>query len=509
VEITESEAADPIRNIRLVGSTFLATHQAQPFHPLYTERLEPFRNLRFMDWGRTNASPLTTWAQRTTPQSNTQARDQGAALELMIALSNQLGQEPWICIPHAADDDFVRQAARLIRDTLDPSLRVWVEYSNETWNTAGPFSQTVYVQDEGEALALDPNRYTAGQMFAAMRSARIWAIFEEEFGADYASRVHPVLATQGGNTFVTETRFRALNDPALNPGRHMPRALAIAPYFGTVFTPDMIAEDGHPTVDDLLNIDAPNYINFDARDQVSAHLAIANEQGCELVCYEGGQHYVGIFGAENDDALTAVLHAANRDPRMHGLYLDYLDMLMEEGVTLFSNFSYVGTHGKFGSWGVLETQDQDNATAHKYRALLDWIDGSPLTGWIVGMPAAGNSRHREWIATFNHDVTGQFSDANLASTGSLAGGVDLTWRVEGSKVRLVAAPVAENSSGTVGVGIDGPLSGAAGGPLAGPITGAAATVAFHPAGDANRDGVTDLVDVLLLGNAVVGAATLP
>ncbi len=51
-------------------------------------------------------------------------------------------------------------------------------------------------------------------------------------------------------------------------------------------------------------------------------LAIASflVYGSRLVPYEGGQHLVGIRGAENDDALTALLTAANADPRMGKLY---------------------------------------------------------------------------------------------------------------------------------------------------------------------------------------------
>ena len=37
----------------------------------------------------------------------------------MIELANLTDKDAWICIPHLADDDYVTQAARLIRDTLE------------------------------------------------------------------------------------------------------------------------------------------------------------------------------------------------------------------------------------------------------------------------------------------------------------------------------------------------------------------------------------------------------
>lgn len=48
-----------------------------------------------------------------------------------ISKSNK--KDIWINIPHAADDEYVTNLAKLIKDKLDPSLKVYVEYSNEVW----------------------------------------------------------------------------------------------------------------------------------------------------------------------------------------------------------------------------------------------------------------------------------------------------------------------------------------------------------------------------------------
>lgn len=370
IEIHQSSAGDPIRNLRVIPEAFAATHETQPFHPLYKQRLGPFVNLRYMDWGRTNASPLATWADRTTPSSFTQARRQGVALEFMADLANELDQDPWVCIPHAADDEYVRECARLLRDRVESGRKIYIEYSNETWNSAGPFGQTVYVQDRGEALGLAADRWTAGQRYCSLRSVQIWSIFEEEFGGD--ERLVKVLATQAVNTNITMLRTNALNDPALNPERVMPDALAIAPYFGRVYTPSMISADGYPSVDVVVTTVSQGIIAA-SPSYIRQQKAIADGQGWRLIAYEGGQHFVGGAGAENDQMLTDILIAANRDPRMYDRYTEYLNMLKDEGVELFSNFSFVGAPSKWGSWGVLEYQDQDPAQAHKYRALVDWI----------------------------------------------------------------------------------------------------------------------------------------
>lgn len=385
LDILTSSAADPIRNIHYVVPEDETTFTTEPFHPLYRERLAPFGPLRYMDWQATNAQEIGTWARRSQPGFFTQSLPGGVALEVLADFANLMHRDAWVCIPHAADDDFVRQMARLLRDRVDPALKIYVEYSNETWNTAGPFSQTVYVQDQGVARNLDPDRWRAGQYFAAVRSVEIWRIFREEFGAQADARLVEVLASQNGGAGPTQMRVEALNNPALNPDRIMPKALAVAPYFGIVYRPDMLTA-GYPTVDDLATTTSIALIQG-LRPGLAADRETTRFQGWKLVCYEGGQHFVGGAGAENDQTLTDILIATNRDPRMYDRYTEYLDMLQEEGVELFESFSYVSDPGKYGSWGALEYQEQPPAEAPKYRALADWIarqaQADSGEGWVV------------------------------------------------------------------------------------------------------------------------------
>ena len=58
----------------------------------------------------------------------------------MIDLGNELEKDIWLNIPHLADDAFVRAMAEAVRDSLDPALKVYVEFSNEVWNSQ--FSQS-------------------------------------------------------------------------------------------------------------------------------------------------------------------------------------------------------------------------------------------------------------------------------------------------------------------------------------------------------------------------------
>ncbi|MBK6374693.1 MAG: hypothetical protein IPF67_16600 [Saprospiraceae bacterium] len=40
-------------------------------------------------------------------------------------------KDPWICIPHLADDEYIIQLAKYLNANLDPSLKLHLEYSNE------------------------------------------------------------------------------------------------------------------------------------------------------------------------------------------------------------------------------------------------------------------------------------------------------------------------------------------------------------------------------------------
>jgi hypothetical protein len=85
------------------------------------------------------------------------------------------------------------------------------------------------------------------------------------------------------------------------------------------------------------------------------------------------QHAVGVGGAENNEALTKVLTAANRSERMGRLYDRYLDAWRDVGGgDVCCIFSSVGAFSKWGSWGLIEHYTDDTP---KYRAVLRRVSG--------------------------------------------------------------------------------------------------------------------------------------
>jgi hypothetical protein len=80
--------------------------------------------------------------------------------------------------------------------------------------------------------------------------------------------------------------------------------------------------------------------------------AVADKYGLKLVCYEVGQHLVGVGGGENNEDLTKLLIAANHHSRMGGIYTKYLDAWHDLDGGLMCIFSSVATSSKWGSWGL-------------------------------------------------------------------------------------------------------------------------------------------------------------
>lgn len=366
LRLTETDPSDPVRNIRVILPGFENTYEQQPFHPDFLKRWERFSTLRFMDFQRTNNSKQADWADRGTPTFQTQGDDGGVALEYMIQLSNTLGADPWFCMPHLASDDYVRSFARMVRARLDPARKVYVEYSNECWN--GIFEQARYCRDKGKELGLSDNDYQAQLRYYSKRSVEIFRIWEEVFGG--ADRLVRVLAAQSANPWTSEQVMD------FEDAYERADVLGIAPYFGNALgDPKRQNEVARMTVDEVLDRCA-EFI-AEGKATIAKQAELARQRGLRLVAYEGGQHLVGYGGAENNEKLTELFHAANRHPRMRQLYLDYLAGWKHSGGTLMAVFSSMGTYSKWGSWGLLEYHGQSPAEAPKYQAVLEFLDVNP------------------------------------------------------------------------------------------------------------------------------------
>jgi hypothetical protein len=109
---------------------------------------------------------------------------------------------------------------------------------------------------------------------------------------------------------------------------------------------------------------------------MAAQRKLADQYQLKLLCYEAGQHLVGVGGGENNDTLTRLLQTANRHPRMGDCYRAYLDgWKTSGGGDLCCIFSSVGQFSKWGSWGLLEFADETSSP--KFEAVTRWNRENP------------------------------------------------------------------------------------------------------------------------------------
>jgi hypothetical protein len=312
-------------------------------------------------------------AQRITPGNNGTIEirfSPGVSLEHQIALSNELSANGWFCVPHLADETYIRNMAVLLRDTLKPGLKAYIEYSNEVWNWAPGFVQTRYALKKAAALGqTSADRYLR---YSGQRAGEIFKIFDEVYGTTLArQRLVRVIGAQSGSGDVQLGQV----------GVGGADALAIAPYFGGGLNNKVYNTQNWEslTTDQILDM-ARTAVVSDTLAGVKASARIAATYGVQLVAYEGGQHMGGGGDCNGDcsniEALQKKFQLANSHPRIKGLYKNMFkawSIAVGEVGGVFTAFSHIGMDSKYGSWGALQYQTVNRSTAWKYLALVENI----------------------------------------------------------------------------------------------------------------------------------------
>lgn len=385
--ITRSESSDPVRNIRVILPGYEDVYTDSPYHPDFLDTLRGFTVTRYSEWAPVNlnlADPNdlspTTWDSRTLPDDSLQSTENGVAWEHIIAISNAVNTSPWITVPHKADDDFIRQLAILLRDTLNPDLKVYLEYSNEVWNSDWPFKlQRDWANLQGMQLGLSSIDGEAGYRYTAKRSAELFKIFEDVFGAD-ADRVLNILAGFQPDTAVAEeilTTFNqsSMNGVSVNPWGVEADMFAIGAYFGGDNADGLFfsGQSGSAGIDQILDELAADLAD-DVVHNLTMHREMLAQWNLPIVSYEGGQSLWALTDASRaDSVLIGKLHEANRNQRMTAIYEDLFDAWFNNGGSLFMHYSLTSLYDQWASFGSLENQDQSLSTAPKQRALMELI----------------------------------------------------------------------------------------------------------------------------------------
>jgi fibronectin type 3 domain-containing protein len=351
--------------------------------------------LRFMNWSTTNDNPVQTWSQRTLPSAATQtgvlpllnyngtstgeATSTGTSWEYAIMLANAVHADMWINIPAQANDNYIQQLALLIKNgddvngvsypALSPDLNVYIEYSNETWNSQ--FNVYQYSMDAAVAEVVagaqpggtpsnlnydnlpltqnsDGTYVNAGTWqlrWTARRIVQISNIFGSVFGQSAINtRIRPVVSNLPNVT--NQANELAFIAAAYGPPSNYVYAVATATYANM---------DGPGNTPNTLNggNDNPNLTGNDVLENLSINGyaleglyqslgALARKYGLQMASYESGPDLSG----EQGDGGSGGKAQAELDPRFSNFLEQYYQAWFSNGGGPIIYFT-----GGVRSWG--------------------------------------------------------------------------------------------------------------------------------------------------------------
>ncbi len=371
--IETSDISDPIHNIRLLMPGTESTYETQPFYSLWLDKLGDFKTIRFMDWGSTNGwgqtseggfgdSTLFDWGQRSQMDYYTWTHSKGIPYEMMVKLMNDHDKDGWVCIPHTASEDYIRKMASYFRDSLHVDRHLYVEYSNEIWNFL--FPQAQWTNHYGCVVPGQP--WPEGTVQYIQINLDLWT-------DEYAGQLNRISRIVGVFTGWLDIAQRV----AFNVDPNTFDLISPTYYFGLTDSLELELDTlgSSATVQDVANFSResmPYYFNM----LQSIKHEVADSISKPIAFYEGGQHLT-----PNPFNITPTYEQAfldiHRDTSMYNLYQEWFDMIRTLDSTeqmLLMNFSFVShRNAAFGSWGVLESMDQDTSLipAPKYAAILN------------------------------------------------------------------------------------------------------------------------------------------
>ena len=501
IDNTLAGASTAVSNLHLIPTQYInpATGAAPLFREDFLRKISPFKVLRFMDWQAANGGGLPDLVPAPTPFNDPRTVDwidanvdpangqnaqgrasatmfgrtgiKGVPYEEIVALANVSKKDIWINIPDRATTNYVTQLGSLLKNDLDPTVNVYVEFSNELWNTTGNQRWQRVLQDAladtgGDHPVIDgadpDNNLRTIYRESAKKVTDFSAILRTQLGAGAAARIKPVLAGQTPAPQLLQYGLEYLaSQKGVAPGtgvdlRDVLGGIAVAPYVGNdLGAAELIKTDpngtpvkyasGQPALDAdgnailgpdptgkaqsldqtqaeqtrYLNWLFPNlqtYIESKLRFDVRSEKLLAGKYHLPLLSYEGGQHLIAFNGAYGTDLNGDFKIAANRDARMGMLFRELTDMWKQEtGGQLFNQFSLVSPYSNFGSWGLLE--DLTQTSSPKWDALLDELAGDANLDGVVDfndfqiLEASFNKSHTTWAdADFNLDGVVDYSD---------------------------------------------------------------------------------------------------
>ena len=385
IYVSGLDANSPLGDMHVVRSdqeSLLAAGEI--FNPEFTSKISAFDTLRYMDWMNTNATGVASWSDRTQLSYATWQGygDNNVPIEVMVALANKTRTNMWLNVPTKADDDYVRQMMTYVRDHLDPTLSVSLEYSNEVWNWG--FGQHSYALQQGSSLwdkdvdgdgVIDQNNpaehaMTNGSIYYGYRAAQVAIIASQVFAAD-PDRLHNILSPQTDWAGTEQYIFDGVARANVGTVSSLFDDYSITTYFGnlngntdadraSILSWARSGADGLTAAFAALKDGTGLSSGSGSLESLDAnfayHAAVAAREGINLVAYEGGVGLVAYnFSGAEQQEVTAFFSKIHADPRMGDFYTQMVSKFSAAGGKLLNAFNDAGGDSPSGTWGTLKS----------------------------------------------------------------------------------------------------------------------------------------------------------
>lgn len=431
------------------GTGFQNLHLYRPGYPsdgsrLFTDSWEHlmrrFDAVRFMDWGATNSNPIVSWSDRPRPSDAAKPSptiggrtgDVGLPIEFMVELCNRTGTDAWINVPVMADSAYVANLVKTVLygsdgtdpysttatnpvwKPLAPDLKLYLEYGNELWNSAGGFWGFHWLHAQSEALRAGSRTepiFFDGQAdewpslfrWAGWRAAQtaLWA--RSAAGeSNMTTRVRPVFEGQIGYHALAGNALDFLEQWYAKPRGDRTRTWRVkelfwgngsAPYANLASTKDSVFLPGV-------------YPESWIPKAVASDALLAAAYGLHRVAYEGGPSTETLPAGDR----AAVL----KDPRMKDLVVNHQRMWTRRGGELAVYYCAVGdnTWSFASTWTdtlspklqAIDAMRSDSATASTLgcvapcRARVDTLDELTMGGFWKEDSARAGLDPADWLA---------------------------------------------------------------------------------------------------------------
>lgn len=377
IALTETVPEDHLRNVRLIPPGFADSHRQQVFHPRFLDLLEGFGVIRFHSLMQHGTGRHEKWADRVKPDHQTQGGRRGVALEYAVDLCNRTEADAWFVMPHRARKEYFGRFAELVRARLDPGLRVYVEYGHDVGVWPTPSSQ--YCIERGRAEGLSEDWATARMRYYCHRSAEVFRVWEEVFQGD--ERLVTVLGRVGSDP----EQFTYADAAAAAD------AMGFVSIFGAKWgRPDRAAKTVEWSLEEFMErLQAEVHGPLPEEDR--RMMRLAREHGLKVVSFYTAPIIVASQKLREDSPalfrrMQAKALAAQRHPRIEGIYLDHLARWRSAGGGTWINVGLVHKPTRWGWFGLLENVQQRPKDSPKFRAVRAAMRGEALrrAGQVTG-----------------------------------------------------------------------------------------------------------------------------